>query len=156
MNKNVIGNKSTFAVEYSFHEDHTTEIALFVTNKNILAYNKNGQDLTTRWNLDELVSQLRSFIDTMQPDPYPVECDGDYAAVKDINARNFDSDDDDVLDAYYEKLYEWNLRHRWHHASEGAILADVYFNWLVIMLRYLGTIKMPKKALRFPKCLEEN
>ena len=127
MDKNVIGNKSKFAVEYSFFEDHTTEIALFIKNKNILAYTKNGQNLTTRWNLDELVLWMRSFIDAMQPDPYPVECDGDYAAAKDINARDFDSDDDDILDAYYDKLYEWNLRHRWHHVSEGAILADVYF-----------------------------
>ena len=48
-------------------------------------------------------------------------------AMKDISARDFDSDDEDEFDAYYDKLDEWNLRHRWHPASSGAILADVYF-----------------------------
>ena len=63
----------------------------------------------------------------MTEDPYPVEADGEYAAMKDISARDFDSDDEDEFDAYYDKLDEWNLRHRWHPASSGAILADVYF-----------------------------
>ena len=63
----------------------------------------------------------------MAEDPYPVEADGEYAAVKDIAARSYDSADEDEFDAYYDKLYEWNLRHRWHPASSGAILADVYF-----------------------------
>ncbi len=31
------------------------------------------------------------------------------------------------MEAYYDALYEWNLRHRWHHASYGGILADVWF-----------------------------
>ena len=47
--------------------------------------------------------------------------------MKDNNAREFDSDNDEEFDAYYDRLYEWNLRHRWHTASSGAILADVYF-----------------------------
>lgn len=100
---------------------------VFINNKNILAYNKNGEIFTTRWNLDELMIWLREFVDNMQEDPYPIECDGEYAALKDINAREFDSDDDDVLDEYFEKIYGWNLRHRWHYVSNGAILADVYF-----------------------------
>ncbi len=50
---------------------------MYVNGINILAFDRNGVSLTTRWNLDELV--------------------------------------------------EWNLRHIWHTASSGAILADVYF-----------------------------
>ena len=74
-----------------------------------------------------MVLWLKDFISNLSEDPYPVDVAGIYAAEKDDNARNFDSDDEDVFDAYYDKLYEWNERHRWHPTSSGAILADVYF-----------------------------
>ena len=83
--------------------------------------------MTTRWYLDELATWLRQFIDAMAEDPYPVQCEEQYAAQKDDAARDFDSDDVDILEASYQKLYSWSLRHRWHPASSGAILADVYF-----------------------------
>jgi len=100
---------------------------MIVNEKNILEYKKNGNSYTTRWNLDELALWLRDFVDNIKEDPYPVEAEGEYAAIKDINAREFDTEDEDEFDAYYDKLDEWNLRHRWHPASSGAILSDVYF-----------------------------
>ena len=128
MEKTLIGDKSIFAIEFAFLEAaHETEIAMFVDGENILAFDRGGQSFTTRWNLDELVEWLRKFIDEMSEDPYPVECEGRYAAQKDDIARDFETEDDDAFDAYYEKLYDWDLRHRWHSASSGAILADVYF-----------------------------
>jgi len=63
----------------------------------------------------------------MKEDPYPVEAEGEFASIKDINAREFETDDDEEFDAYYDKLDDWNLRHRWHPAASGAILADLYF-----------------------------
>ena len=86
-----------------------------------------GELLTTRWNLDELAFWLRDFLEHMEEDPYPVEADGEFAAYKDISAREFETYDDEEFDAYYDKLDDWNLRHRWHPASGGAILSDVYF-----------------------------
>lgn len=121
-------DKSFFSLEYHFFDDsHTTEISMFVDGKNILEFERDGEIRTTRWNLDELVMWLREFLDNMKEDPYPVDCEGDFAAQKDDKARNFDSDDDDVFDEYYDKIDEWNLHHRWHVASSGAVLADVFF-----------------------------
>ena len=128
MNTYNISNCEDFSISYSFFDDtHETEFSMNVHGINILAFDRNGTLLTTRWNLDELAEWLRFFIDHMTEYPYPVETDGEYAAMKDISARDFDSDDEDEFDAYYDKLDEWNLRHRWHPASSGAILADVYF-----------------------------
>ena len=128
MQSNLIGDKTVFAIEYAFCKDsHDTEIALYVQGANILAFERNGESFTTRWNLDELATWLRTFIDEMKEDPYPVECKEAFAAQKDDVARDFDSEDDEVLERYYQALYDWNLRHRWHSASSGAILADVYF-----------------------------
>ncbi len=120
--------KDIFSIKYSFFDDtKETEISMFVNGNNILAFKRNGVEYTTRWNLDELAFWLRDFIDNMKNDPFPVEVDGEYAAIKDINSRDFDCDDEEEFDAYYDKLDEWNLRHRWHTASSGGILADVYF-----------------------------
>jgi hypothetical protein len=128
MKSYAIPDNAEFTISYSFFDDtHETEFSMNINGSNILAFNRNGAVLTTRWNLDELAEWLRNFIDHMAPDPYPVETDGEYAAMKDISACDFDTDDEDEFDAYYDKLYEWDLRHRWHPASSGAILADVYF-----------------------------
>ena len=128
MQKRLIGDKNIFAIEYAFLDDsQETEIAMYVYGKNILAFERNEETLTTRWNLDELAEWFRQFLNTMAEDPFPVDCEGQYAAQKDDTARSFDSDNDKLFDAYYDKLYDWNLRHRWHPASSGAILADVYF-----------------------------
>lgn len=117
-----------FSIQYEFFDnEQKTQISMLVNGDNILSFERDGQILTTRWHLDELALWLRKFIDNMADDPYPVEAEGDYAAIKDINAREFDTDDDEAFDAYYDQLDEWNSRHRWHTASEGAILADVYF-----------------------------
>lgn len=128
MNTYTISNSPDFTITYSFFDDtRETELSMNINGSNILAFNRDGAALTTRWNLDELAEWLRSFIDHMAIDPYPIETEGEYAAMKDITARDYDTDDDDAFDAYYDKLDEWNLRHRWHPACSGAILADVYF-----------------------------
>lgn len=127
MNTNLVGNKDNFAIEYTFVDNDTTEIAMYCKGENILAFNREGNTYTTRWNLDELAFWLRDFLNNMSDDPYPVDVDGIYAAQKDQIARDFDFNNDEEFDAYYDKLDEWILRHRWHPAASGAILADVYF-----------------------------
>ena len=126
--RKTIGDKRIFAIEYAFFPDsHETELLMYINGSNILSFEHNGELFTTRWNLDELAMWLRKFINEMAEDPYPVNCDGEYAAQKDDNARDFDSEDEEEFEVYYQKLYEWNLRHRWHTASSGGILADVFF-----------------------------
>ncbi len=128
MEAKIIGDTSKFAISYTFYdESRETELSMYINNQNILAFKRGDQVYSTRWNLDELAFWLRNYLDQMTEDPYPVNVSGEYAAIKDINAREFDSDDDEEFDAYYDKLEEWNLRHRWHTASSGAILSDVYF-----------------------------
>ena len=128
MNMADTSGATDFSISYNFFdESHETEISIWVNGQNILSFERNGKIMTTRWNLDEIAFWLRKFVDNMSQDPYPVGVSGEYAAIKDINAREFDTEDDDEFDAYYDRLYEWNLRHRWHPASAGAILADVYF-----------------------------
>lgn len=127
MKANLIGNKNIFAIGYAFLEDGDTEITMFIEGKNILEFTNGGILRTTRWNLDELTMWLREFVDNLQEDPYPVEVEGRYAADKDDNARDFDSEDEEEFDAYYDKLWDWCHMHKWHSASSGAILADLYF-----------------------------
>lgn len=128
---NIIGDKNIFAIEYTFFKNtHDTELSMYINGANILAFKKNNSLLTTRWNLDDLAEWLRDFLNNLCEDPFPFKADGEYASIKDINARDFDTDDEDAFDAYYDKLSEWDFRHRWHPASNGAILADLYFQKL--------------------------
>lgn len=131
MKKNIVGNKYNFAIEYGFDDvDRTTEIAMYVNGTNILAFSRDGKMFTTKWNLDEIVLWLRDFITVKDKSAFPVEVEGEYAAIKDINARDFDSEDDDEFDAYYDTLDNWNEKHRWHTEASGAIIADVYFQFV--------------------------
>lgn len=131
MDKTIIGNSKQYAIGFAFDDEtRETELSIFIDDVNILEFQMDGIKLTTKWNNDELVLWLRNFIDNMCEDPYPVSAEGQFAAEKDINARDFDSDDDYEFDAYYDLLDEWNNRHRWHPAASGAILADLYFQFI--------------------------
>ena len=128
MNRSIIGNPKQYAIGFAFDDvTRETELSMFIDDVNILEFQKEETKLTTKWNIDELVMWLRSFIDNMCEDPYPVDASGQYAAEKDIIARDFDSDDIDEFDAYYDVFDDWIDRHRWHPAASGAILADLYF-----------------------------
>ncbi len=128
IDKKLIGNKEEFGIEIAFsNECKDTEIAMYLKGKNILEFKHEGKIFTTCWDLDELAMWLRDFIDNLKEDPYPVEVKGRYAAEKDDNARDFESEDEDEMDKYYNNLQEWYFRHNWHHASSGAILASIYF-----------------------------
>lgn len=144
------GEGQTFTLSYTFFaETHETEIAMMVNGENILSFTRDGQQLTTRWNLDELAFWLRDFLDHAKENPYPVEVDGEYVAIKDINARDFDTDDDEEFDAYYDKLDEWNERHRWHTASSGAILADLYFQLVDGYIEISWNNQEPEEGVKF-------
>lgn len=124
------GKRAVFSLAYTFYDDtRETELAMYTNGKNLLEFSKNGLTLTTRWNLDDIVEWLSAFVRNMKNDPYPIDVAGEYAAMKDISARNFDTEDDALFDEYYDKLDMWNLRHRWHPASAGAILSDIYFQY---------------------------
>ena len=144
-------NKGTiFKIKYIFiDESHETELSMLVNDDNILSFEKGEKQMTTRWNLDELAFWFRGFLDNMKEDPYPVETEGEYASIKDINAREFDTDNDDEFDAYYDKLDDWNLRHRWHTASGGGILADLYFQLVGENVEISWNNQEPEEGVKF-------
>ena len=87
MEEQVIGDKNVFAVGFSFHDkQHVTELSMYVRGKNILAFNRAAEDMTTCWNLDELAEWLRAFLNGMQQEPSRAEEAGCFAVAKDENA----------------------------------------------------------------------
>ena len=150
MNTSNINVETTFTIKYAFFDEtRETEISVLVNDENILSFERDGKQLTTRWNLDELALWLRDFLDHLKEDPYPVETEGEYASIKDINAREFDTDDDEEFDAYYDKLDDWNLRHRWHPASGGAILSDLYFQLVGENIEISWNNQEPEEGVKF-------
>ncbi len=128
----IIGNKKTFAFELKLKsiKEHKCEISLFIDGKNICAF-KHENDAnckTTRWNLDELINYLDSTLAFINNDKkFPFDINGECAAELDNNARDFDSENEFEMEKYYDSLNDWSYVHSWHHASSGAILADVFF-----------------------------
>ena len=55
MSTPIVYNAQMFTLTYRFLDDnHETEIAMLVNGENILAFTRDNQQMTTRWNLDEL------------------------------------------------------------------------------------------------------
>lgn len=111
-------------------ENHESEIYFIVDEQNICLFKhiEEKRYKTTRWNLDELVLYLRDLPIMLKNDsPFPFDVERECAAELDNNARFFDSDNDEELEKYYICLNDWGYNHSWHHASSGAILADVFF-----------------------------
>jgi len=125
----IVGNKENFAIEYKIasKKEKTTELYMYVDGVNILEFELDGEVHTTTWDIDELVEWLEGFSHRNDETPFPHEVPGETAAEKDVNARDFDSDDEDQYDKYYETLNQWVYDHTWNHASSGGILANVYF-----------------------------
>lgn len=123
-----IGDPTGFAFGYAFLDDGDTEVVMCVDGVNVLGFTKAGSHRTLRWSpLDGLVSWLRRFALTMGEDPYPVGDGRGFAAQRDAEARTFESDDLDVLDAYYGPLLDWADRHAWAGECGGAVLSNVFF-----------------------------
>lgn len=127
----VIGDREDFAISYAFiGADRITEIGMFVGGINLLGFTRDGRHYTTRWAyLESLVAWLNEFALSMREDPYPMDVNGEYAAQKDVNARTFESDDVDELDAYYDPISDWSYNHTWISERGGAILANIYFEY---------------------------
>ena len=142
--------ETTFAIQYTFFdESHETELSILVNDANILSFYRDEKKMTTRWNLDELALWLRCFLDNLKEDPYPVEIEGEYASIKDINAREFDTEDDAEFDVYYDKLDDWDMRHRWHPAFSGGILADLYFQLIGENIEISWNNQNPEEGVKF-------
>jgi len=125
----IAGDSDEFAIAYAFMgDDRTTEIRMLVHGANLLGFTQDGERRTTRWPyLEDLVAWLDTFSRTMKDDPYPLQVEGKYAVDKDANARTFETDDLDALDAYYEPLNEWCWNHSWLSERGGAVLPNVLF-----------------------------
>ena len=65
----------------------------------------------------------------MWEDPYPLQIEGGFAAQKDSNAREFDTDGMQEFDAYsyYDLLDPWTWEHTRSHESGGSVLSNNYF-----------------------------
>ena len=98
--------------------------------KNICEWKEVGssEKQTVWWNIDELINYLHETTDFLyEDDPFPVNVEGDCASELENNARDFESDNEEEMDAYYGKLNDWVYKHSWNHARSGAIVPDVLF-----------------------------
>lgn len=131
----LIGNKEKFGFELKKISDknHISELKLFINGLNVCAFridnDINRRYKSTRWDLDELMLYLQDTLLMIVDDSkFPFEnIKGECAADLDNLAREYEIDDENVIEEYYTKLNDWSYNHSWHHACSGAILPDVFF-----------------------------
>ena len=128
----LIGNKNEFAIDIQkvSDENHTSKLKVYVNGKNICQWTDKETEKkeTVWWNLDELISYLYSTIDFFEEDrPFPIAVEGECASELENNARDFESDNEEEVDDYYDKLNDWVYEHTWNHAHAGAVVPDVTF-----------------------------
>lgn len=147
----IIGEPSRFAIGYAFiGDDRTTEMSMYADGVNLLGFTRGGQHLTTRWAyLEGLVAWLKRFAMTMRDDPYPMDVEGEFAAEKDSNARTFESDDLDELDAYYDPICDWAYEHSWASERAGAIVSDMLFECRHGMVELSWDNRSPEDGVSF-------
>lgn len=128
----IIGNKDEFAFDLrkTSDEDHLSQLKVFVKGKNICEWKdkETGQKRTIWWNLDELITYLHDTETFLyHDDPFPIDVLGECASELENNARDFESDNEEEMDDYYDRLNDWVYDHSWNHARAGAIVPDVIF-----------------------------
>ncbi len=128
----MIGTKENIGFELTkiSDEQHVCELRFYIRGRNICEWTDliTQQIHTVRWNLDDLIGYLEQTIRFLYgEDDFPVPADGECAAEMDNNARDFESDDEELMLQYYEKLDDWVYRHSWNHARAGAVVPDVLF-----------------------------
>ena len=126
----LFGNKNEFAIE--LENVDTTErymlMKLYIQNVNILEYSFDGKVYSLTGNIDELILYLDETINpTLMEIPFPFNVKGDSAIELDINARDYDSKNEDEFDAYYTQLNDWAFSHSWTHARDGLYIPDVMY-----------------------------
>lgn len=113
---NLIGNKEEFGIEYNFiDETHETELSIFVKGRDLLLW-KNGAEewRKAKDNFDKIVNWLKVFITkNFVEDPYPIDADGEFASLKNINGHNLDPKYDKDYKDVYKIIKEWRKRHFW-------------------------------------------
>ncbi len=128
----IIGNKKEFAIDIKkiSDTDHTSKLKVYVNGKNICQWTdkETGKKETVWWNLDELINYLYSTIGFFEEDnTFPIDVEGECASEMENNARDFESDNEEEMDDYYDKLNDWVYDHSWNHARAGAVVPDVIF-----------------------------
>ena len=105
----LFGNKNEFAIE--LENVDTTErymlMKLYIQNVNILEYSFDGKVYSLTGNIDELILYLDETINpTLMEIPFPFNVKGDSAIELDINARDYDSNNEDLYipDVMYRKI----------------------------------------------------
>lgn len=126
---NLIGNKKDFAIEYDFDDKYKeTSMSMYINGKNITAFKKKGLFFSSSGVSDDLVEWLKAFLDNnFVDDPFPIESEGRYASIKDLNAWNFDSKDKSEEDKYYNAIENWVSKHNWLSQRAGYIITNCYF-----------------------------
>lgn len=133
----IIGDKSSFAIEYSlFPIEKEDEIlwqqlqgtmAVYVNGQNISRYVSNGEESNFIGVIFYIVDWLcENFSDIIGYDPYPMPVEGENLLELINSANKFETDDEIEEYLWYSSERNWIFRHSWRAVSE-TVISNTFF-----------------------------
>lgn len=122
------GIKEVFGIEYELNNFNNGSLEVWVNNKSVCNFLKNGESHKYNWDLVYVIEWLcknkKNIINEIGF-PLPIKAD---TSIEFYNkSGEFDSDDDDEFYEWFKKRQEWYFRHSWYSNRGGSYLADIFF-----------------------------
>lgn len=123
----IFGEKEKFAIGYEIEDFKEAKMNVYVNNKPICTFIKNGVIHELKWSLDDIVEWLETNIEyILHEEGFPLPVEGNSAIEIYNKSCGFESDDE-AFDDWHEKRQEWSFRHSWYSSRAGSYLAEIYF-----------------------------
>lgn len=134
----MFGDINNFAIEYKlkcnpFNEigligDTWGELKLWINGKDICGYERNQEEIVYESNLIYIVEWFCENLQfLLREDLINLPVEGATAIELYNNSVNLKSDDEEVMDKWFEERQDWYSRHNWYWNRSGSFLPEIFF-----------------------------
>ncbi|MBU5316075.1 hypothetical protein KQI30_07305 [Clostridium bornimense] len=122
------GIKNVFAIEYELYNSNNGSLEVWVDNKSVCNFLKDGEIYKYKWDLVYVIEWLCKNKDNIINEiGFPLQVKAETSIEFYNKSGEFDSDDADEFDEWFEKRQEWYFRHSWYSNRGGSYLPDILF-----------------------------
>lgn len=125
---NCFGNRSLFAIEYENCDEEDSILDVWIENKPICRFYRNGILQKYKWNLTSIVEWFEQNIEyIVNEEKFPLPINANSSIEFYNKSSGFDSEDMEEFDKWYITRQDWCFRHSWFINRNGSFLPEVFF-----------------------------
>lgn len=152
---NCFGKRDEFAIEYELINGTEGFFDVWVDNKPICRFIKDGQEIRYKWELLPIVQWLDdNMANILEEREFPLPVIATTAIDFYNLSGEFDMDDFDEFNKWFIERQEWYFRHSWYDSRTGSFLADVLFHRFddeKIEIAWDNSLLYPEVQFIYPK-----